>query len=494
MLRETRYGECVMASRLCSELIKRGGICAAFAAFLRWRADMLPRGWVRAFEQAREAAPVSRSEADAFLRQELGARGEELGAQLDKEPCWSTRARWAFRSRFEGRPVVMEAAREPVSAAEFRDFEREVSRLAGAPPSAVSSSALKQFRQWLSLTDDLARERAYLEAAGEFRTHTSFLFPEIVPSLCSGRVLSFTWIDGTPVSSRIASGGAKLGGQLAELVLELAGVLGMIDGDLDLEDVAIADGGRLAVRRWNRFIAVPPGLRLAVLKYLCGAMAGESPRAARMLVRLALGFDSESALASLRRALASVEPELKGELRFPASATMFESHWRALRSINRNPPLYLDCLQRNLHAVGHWCSEAAPQSIDGDPLAEAQFAVLGRVIRRRGEDLFQKDSASGWAWGAAMLPWKALRRMIRLAEAFGESEAPTGFNPAQAEADTTAQNRRVLSFIGAALLLAVFLAGAHVARAESEPAWRSVGLVAAAAAFAGLAGVVVRLD
>ena len=93
-----------------------------------------------------------------------------------------------------------------------------------------------------------------------------------------------------------------------------------------------------------------------------------------------------------------------------------------------------------------------------------------------------------------MLPWKALRQVIRLAEGFGENQAPTGFHPAEAEADTTAQNRRVLSFIGSALLLAVFLAGAHVARAGSGSAWRSVGLVAAAAAFAGLAGVVVRLD
>jgi len=264
---------------------------------------------------------------------------------------------------------------------------------------------------------------------------------------------------------------------------------------LDPEDVAIADGGRLAVRRWNRLVAAPPGLRLTVLQYLCGAMTGESSRAARMLVRLALGFDSESALASLRRALAGAEPELKGELRLPASATMFESHWHALQSINRNPPLYLDCLHRNLHAAGHWCAEAKPQSIEGDPLAEAQFAVLGRVIRRRGKDLFRKDSASGWAWGTAMLAMKASRQIMRLAEGFGESEAPAGFNPAEAKADSAAQNRRALSFIGAALLLAVFLAGVHLARAESESAWWSAGWVAAAAAaFAGLAGVVVRLD
>src|SRR5215831_3335352 len=127
MLRETRQGEFASASRLCKELTERGGIYCSFATFLRWRADILPGRWVLGFRQAREAAPVARSEAEALLRQELGWRGDMLAAHLGAEPCWSTRARWAFRSRFEGREVVVEAAREPVSLSEFHTFEREVS-------------------------------------------------------------------------------------------------------------------------------------------------------------------------------------------------------------------------------------------------------------------------------------------------------------------------------------------------------------------------------
>jgi hypothetical protein len=492
MLQETRHGEFAAASRLCKELTERGGLYSSFAAFLRWRADILPRGWVPGFQQAREAAPASRTETAALLGQELGARGDKLAAHLDPEPCWSTRARCAFRSRFDGRSVVVECAREPVTESEFRVFERELSRLRDAAALVISSDTLEQFREWSALADGLARERAYLEAAGEFREHTSFLFPEIVSGLCSSRVLCFTWIEGSPAYSRIGAGDAKAASKLAELILEQACMLGMIDADLDVENIVITDGGRLALRRWNRFVAVPLGLRPAVVRYLCGVMSGESSRAARMLVRLALRHDSNTGTARVRKALAGVEPELKGELRFPISATMFESYWRAVSSTRTSPPLYLDCLHRNLHAIGYCCAAAADEAIGLDPLVEAQFAVLGRLIRRRGTDLLESDPASGWALGSAMLPLKALRYAVRLGERFVDNDSESGF-PSRAAADREEETRRIRSLVGAGLLVAAFLVCVHVGNAEPEP-WQAWIPVAAAAVFASLVGVVVRLD
>lgn len=490
MLRETRHGEFAPASRLCKELTERGGLYCAFATFLRWRGDLLPRGWVLGFQQAREAAPVSRTEAAAVLRQELGARGDELAAHLDAEPCWSTRARWAFRSQFEGRAVVVESAREPFSESEFRAFERDVSRLRDRVSRIADT--LKKFHEWLGLTDGLARERAYLEAAGEFREHTSFLFPEVISELCSARVLCFTWIEGNSVYSRIQAGDVNVAGQLAELVLEQPAVLGMIDADLDLEDIVVTGSGRLALRRWNRFVPVPLGLRPAVLRYVCGVMSGESALAGRMLVRLALAHPSETAANGIRRTMASFEPELHGELQLPISATMFESYWRAASSISPSLPLYLECFHRNLHAVGYWCAEATREATGGDPMAEAQFAVLGRLIRRRGADLLETESASGWALGLAMLPLKALRHAVRLAERFVDNERESGFHQSTGAQESGAQDRRIRSGILAGLLTAIFLVCAHVGRTAPAPwaAWLAAG---AAAAFVGVIGVVVRL-
>ena len=492
MLRETRHGEFAPASRLCKELTERGGLYSSFATFLRWREDLLPRGWVLGFRQAREAAPVSRTEAAALLGQELGARGDELAAHLDAEPCWSTRARWAFRSQFEGRAVVVESAREPVSESEFRAFGREVSRLRDPVPRVVSSDTFKQFHEWLGLTDGLARERAYLEAAGGLREHTSFLFPEVISGLCSARVLCFTWIEGNSVCSRIQAGDVNVAGQLAELVLEQPAVLGMIDADLDLEDIVLTGSGRLALRRWNRFVPVPLGLRAALLRYVCGVMSGESARSGPMLVRLALGHPSETAANGIRRTLASFEPELHGELTLPISATMFESYWRAASSMSPSLPLYLDCLHRNLHAVGYWCAEAAHGATGGDSMAEAQFAVLGRLIRRRGADLLEAESASGWALGSAMLPLKALRHAVRLAEKFVDNERESGLHQSAGAQESGALDRRTPSVILVGVLTAIFLVCAHVGSSAPAPwaAWLAAG---AAAAFLGVIGVVVRL-
>ena len=187
--------------------------------------------------------------------------------------------------------------------------------------------------------------------------------------------------------------------------------------------------------------------------------------------------------------MASFEPELHGELRFPISATMFESYWRAASNISRSQPLYLDCLHRNLHAVGYLCAEAAHEMTGGDVMAEAQFAVLGRLMRRRGADLLKTESASGWALGSAMLPLKALRQAVRLAERFVDKERESRFHQAT---ESGAQDRRTGSVILAGVLTATFLVCAHVGRTAPAPwaAWLAAG---AAVAFLGMIGVVVRL-
>ena len=55
--------------------------------------------------------------------------------------------------------------------------------------------------------------------------------------------------------------------------------------------------------------------------------------------------------ARLLDELSNLEPELKINLQFPASAAVFEGNWRALKRTGARKPLFLDILHRNLIAV-----------------------------------------------------------------------------------------------------------------------------------------------
>src|SRR2546422_157486 len=71
----------------------------------------------------------------------------------------------AYRSTWEGRPVAVELARDPLPDEAFEAMEKglalideEQVHLALQPP------VLAAFRQWMRLGDLLERERSYLEA------------------------------------------------------------------------------------------------------------------------------------------------------------------------------------------------------------------------------------------------------------------------------------------------------------------------------------------
>ena len=481
---------------LCRALLERGGLHAAFATFLRWRGDLLPTDLVVAFRHAREDVPVSRVDFCVLLREELGARGDLLAHRCEAVPCWSTRSRYAYLSTYEGRRVAVQAAREPVGKVEFQNFLRSMKKVPGAAGLPILSHAvMEEFREWVGLADEPGRERAYLEATGEVRNRTSFRYPELIPELCTEKLLCWYCPDGTPMSQRLAEADAASGSQLAQLVLEQTCLLGLVDADLDPADIVIAEDGTLGLRRWGRMLSLPPALIPIAVKYLSAVMAGESAVAGRMLLRLAVGNCPLHLEAALVKILANAEPELKGRLRFSASAAAFESNWRAISALGQRLPAYVIHLHRNLNALGYWCAATttAPLSpSEVDSLTEVQFAVLGRLLRRRVGDLATRESASEWAASSAMLFVETMRQAARTVEDFRDNEFAMGLDLAETAIDPETRNRAVHKLVSTGMLLVVFLVCARWGRTAAAP-WSILLEAAAAAAFLGLCWVVVRI-
>ena len=494
MARDARQAE-LAPEVLCRSLLDRGGLHAAFATFLRWRADLLPTDLIVALRHAREDVPVSRVDFAVHLREELGVRGDRLAQRCEAVPCWSTRSRYAYLSTWEGRRAVVQFEREPVGKAEFQNFQRSLKKipaLGGLP--VLSHTVLEEFREWVALADEPNRERAYIEATGEVRHQTSFGYPELIPDLCTEKVLCWFCPDGVPISQRLAAKNPVAASQLAQLVLEESCLLGMVDTDLDPADVVVAEDGSVGVRRWGRMLSLQPAMLPAAVKYLSAVMAGDSSMSGRLLLRLAVGNCPMHLEAELTRILANAEPEMKGKLRFSASAAAFESNWRAISALVPRLPPFLTFLHRNLNALGYWCADAPaqPSSSDADSLTEVQFAVLGRLLRRRVGDLATREAAQEWLAGSAMLFVETWRQAARTAEEFRDNELAVGIDLAETAIDPETKNRAVHKLVSTGMLLVVFLVCAHWGRTADQP-WSMVLQGAAALAFVGLCWVVVRI-
>lgn len=456
-----RYEGLTAAARFRDALEELGGLHGAFAQFLCWRADLLGADYLGCLRRSRSAAPgIPRAEFARTVSTELGEKGERLARDLEPEPCWSTLSRCAYRTKHEGRVVVVQLARDPLPDAAFTAFERSLHLLdeEGARHATVPE-VLCQFRQWVRLADSPGRERSYLEALSAMREKILVEYPAVVPEISAEKILCWYWVEGEPVSSRIAHGSPEAAQKMAEAVLEQLCILSVVDGELDPDAMVVTDSGRLALRRANRLMAVPAALVRIALKYVSAVLAGNSPLAAHSLLKLGCGRSPVELESRLLGALSSLQPELKVNLRFPPSATVFEGNWRALFRIGIEKPLFLDCLHRNLVAVGYWNAETtAPAGPAVDCLAEAQWPVLSRLLRSRLGGLFDRDAASEWFVGSGLLFFEALRQMNRLADEFQDNDLSIGVETADESEDASRRaNRTVRYGVFTGMLLVIFL-------------------------------------
>jgi len=476
------------AARFRNALEELGGLFAAFGQFLCWRADLLGADYLGRLRQLKlKAAPIPIGDITGAISSELGG-GEPalaLAQGLEQRVCWSTLARCAYHAQYLGRAIAVQVARDPIPDSAFESFEAGLQLIEEERLSdALSPPVLTRFREWMRLSDNPARERDYLNALGSVREKSIVQYPVLIPEISTEKLLCFEWVEGEPLASLVAKGSAQAVGRAAECVLEQACMLAAIDGDFDPESMVLTPAGRLALRRANRLLAVPPASTQACLKYVSAVLASNAPAAAQMLVKLASSRPVLSLESRLLDELSNLEPELKVNVQFPNSAAIFEGNWRALKRTGVDKPLFLDILHRNLIAVGYWNAEAAaPPLPAADFIADAQWPVLGRILRTRLGELATRESASDWFLGSGLLFFEAMRQVNRLAEGLRENDISLGVDLQNGE-DTGKTHKRIRSGILIGMLLILFLACLRFA-VGAEGIWSSgFSLVAIAVAFA----------
>lgn len=449
------------AGRFRDSLEELGGLYATFGRFLLWRADLLRPDYLNALRGIRVSIPpLPRQDAIAALCRDFGAKGERLAASLSDEPVWSNLSRCAWRGVWEGQPVLVQLVRHPVPREEFSHFAKAMATLREPGiAGATRPEVLAQFESWLRLADSSAREGSYLETLHGFPQKTLVEYPNLIREFCSPAVLCWHWVEGETLSNRVATGSADVVEKLAETLLEQACLIGVVDAELDLSTMAVDAAGRVVMRRATRMVAIPAAMSRNVLKYITAVLTGDSPYANHQLIRLGFGYSSSPMETRLFDELSNLEPELKVNLRFPASVGAFESNWRALARIRRERPLYLDAFHRNLVAAGYLDADSprTGQNHKEDAVSEAQWPVVGRLLRARLGDLTTRDAGSQWILGSGLVALEGIRQATRLADGFRGNDLAFTFSPGHSEEPVRSANREVRTRMLLAVLLVVFL-------------------------------------
>lgn len=484
---------------LCAALQKLGGIYAAFGSFLAWRSDLLDGSCISSLRQIKPVFPVVPLTAvAAVVRRELGRDAEELAVTLQDPPLWNTLTRTAYLSRYQNRPVIVEVARHEVArdslaAEQFAEFEKGL-RALGCPEAAaiVSPVVLRQFRAWIRNGETLSRERSFLDVLSRHKGETLAGYPNPIPEFSTSAILCWPAVEGRSARELIEQGDSGIAVLIASALLEQFYSLSMVDGDLDLDAMIVDGNNRLHFRRLNNPVAVSPNLVNNGIKYISAVLAGNASVSAQTLIRLVVSHPPLDLERQLIDEFSSVEPELKVNMWFPPSAGAFESNWRALTKLAPSRPLFLDCLHRNLMAAGYWNSDAvragAPKM---DAIPEAQWPVVGRLIRTQFGMLLNKESVMEWTLGSGLFMFGAFREMNRLAEEMREGDLTVGVDMTEPVRRENHPNR-VSYGVVLGSLLAVLLIGLSWGGTAPEP-WSVLLKVLAVTALPAMFWTVSRM-
>jgi hypothetical protein len=483
-----------IGKRLRQAFEQLGGIYAAFGRFLSWRSDLLDAAIISNLRELRLNLPaIPVSTVERIIRHELGPAGTELLFNLEASPIWNTLSRTAYASRYRGQRVIVQVARNPVSEESLRAFEKSLGSLS-RPEAAgfVTPAVVSQFQEWLRISEPLSRERSLLNALAKYAGDTLVEYPRVIEELSTSSILCWPEVVGLPVSRLVEQGDAQTCVLIASAILEQFYSLAIVAADLDLDAMVMGPDNRLHFRRLTGAVSVLPNRVNAGIQYATAVIAGDAPVSAQKLVALTISRASPDLERRLMDEFSGIEPELKVNLWFPASAATFENNWRALAKICPARPLFVDCLHRNLVAAGYWNSDVVRAGTPVfDAISDGQWPVVERLIRTQFGMLMNRGSAEEWAVGSGLLMFGALREMNRFAEEMRENDVRAGIDFDERPSEEVQRPRSWYGLLLAALLV-VFLAGLRWGSSAPEP-WSVLLKILAAAALPAMFWAISRI-
>jgi len=449
---EPRYAALPRAARFRLALEEQGGLFARFGRFLSGRADLLPSLYLSELRKIQIPALPASSSPPEDLKQLV----PDLRLIRAAPGCR------VFSGSYGGRPVLVEVCNGGDDAAADREwdlFERQIRRLNDAPENAVSrESVVQQFRSWLHLQGDLERKRTMLAHLQDIIPDTVSEFPKTIAELQSPGWMGYESMDGDPVDQLLSRSDDKAAviHVLAEGFLEQCLLFSLVDSEFQMDELLILDKGRLGFRILPAWATVPVESHQDLLQYLVAAVAGDTPRAVRMICRMSAGRSSYRAEQRLLNELSSLQPELKVNAVTPESVTALETYSRAMSRSDMNPPPFLRLFHRNITLIGQFNEQFTPSA---DMIDQALWPVLGRLLRFHIAEVLSSGKVQEWAVSSSLFVLTAGRQMAVTLEKIRENDPRITPEPDIRAFDSrdAQSNRRTFSLIRSAIVLVVFL-------------------------------------
>lgn len=286
--------------QLASDLEAMGATFIKAGQMLSTRPDLVAPAYITELERLQDnVEPISFSEVEAIVEEELGFRISRGFASFDAEPlgCASLSQVHAATLR-SGREVVVKVQRPGTREQVMEDLEvlGEMARLAGEHTDIGQrygvADMFSEFRRSLMRELDFSREARNLEA---IRTHVEdyplLVVPGPILEYSTSRVLTMERIHGQNIGklsplSRLEVDGDELAQSLVKSYLDLILVHGVFNADPHPGNLLLTGDGRLALIDMGMIAYLTPETRERVLRLLLAVSEGDSDEAATICIRM----------------------------------------------------------------------------------------------------------------------------------------------------------------------------------------------------------------
>jgi len=257
------------------------------------------------------APPMPASVVHGVLAAELGPRWRLKFASFEDKPAAAASIGQLHRAVWkDGRDVAVKVQYPGAGTALISDLN-QVSRVARVAAGWIPGLDIKPILE--ELKSRVAEELDYgLEArsqktfASAFAGHPDFAIPDVLHQ--KGNVIVSEWLDGTPLSTIIATGSAEARDAAAARYMEflLVGprLAGLLHADPHPGNFRMLPDGRLGVLDFGAVNRLPHGLPIEMGELLTLALAGDAQGAldglrAQGFVKASIDIDADELLAFL---------------------------------------------------------------------------------------------------------------------------------------------------------------------------------------------------
>lgn len=398
-------------NRLLGPLEQEGELGVHYARYLSGRTELFSLRDRCSLRQAR--IPSESVPDDSKVLAGLPVNNCEL---LFVSPGFDT-----YRGKFQGKRIIVDAySRVLHRGRAWKRFVHFMDGWTSCPVPAIRSpEVIQQFREWLTLCEDVSHKRDYLANLEELPVEAQMRFPKLIPELQRSRLIAYTHTHGTSFKTLLEreDDPSRICVRLAEAMFELSLFLAVALADPDLNHLLLRPNGRFGLVFVPALTPIPLHLHFELLQYSASSLAGDQERAVRMLARLLGDSNHEPLLRDSVNNLPADPHSVVGDIP-EAAASMLKYHQAAMYSAIR-VPVFLTLFHRQLAMAADETGRSSPGF---DAFSEALWSVLGRIARYRLRSAFSVENARDWMIGGSVASLGLARQVSTLLEEVASDE------------------------------------------------------------------------